>query len=820
MVVKDRTANMDLIDELELSERAYHLKELFFECPVSVKVDRSVLATQSWQETEGEPLDIRRAKLLKKICEGLAIGIEKGQKLVGGMTDTFRGSQVIIEFSTMWTEWLLKDLASLEEGETEVRFSGSAEKGTVTPETKAALEEMVNYWKGRTPGDKIRAKTKELMGSWYDDTLKSGGTFLQDGAPFDDIIPRFNRLVKEGLRGHIKEAEERIQAWRDNREHDVDKLYFWQASVISCEAAIILANRYAELAKSMAAKEEDPEWRAELLEIARTCERVPENPARTFREALQTVHLIFTALSLENWSPPTGLGRMDRYLYPFFQQDLAEGRLTLQEAAELLGDLFVFCIKQEIMQTGPMMAFMQKGQLISIGLAGTDEKGEDVCNELSYLFLHVLGLLKTPEPHLMIGWHKGIPNWMMRKALDANWKAGGGMPHFQNVDAIVDLMVRRGVSLENARNWEAHGCSQVTSADQSAGMMDGYPNVVFPVDLVLHNGMGSRRGVQIGPETGDPRNFKTFEEFYKAYQIQLENLLRKVMWHDNIADRLRGEYHRQPLASTLLPGPLEKGKDFAIGGLRNYKMVFKKDRGYVPAGDSLTAVKKLVYDEKKITMAELIDAIDSDFAGERGEEIRQMCANAPKYGNDIDEADFMVRDIAKFGGDILTSIKNVWGDYVAINRNGEAWHTLAGQLIPALPNGRKSGTTLPDASLSPMQGVDRCGPTAVLNSALKANFKEHVPAGIMTLRFSAPLLATPEIRDKVISLMESFMEEGGTYLQYNILDAKKLQEAKVKPEKYRDLLVRVGGYSAFFITLHEDVQDELIRRTEQSLSSV
>jgi len=806
---------MSLIDGLTLSDRAGKLRDEFFECPVYVSAERAALATESWKETEGEPLDIRRAKLLKKVCEGVALGIHKGVRLAGGQTTNYRGIHVHPEFSTMWAEWLLD---SVKEDGTGVEFSGSAERGTISLEDVEVLKEVVKYWKPRTPGTRIREAVKEIFGRWYDDCNRSGGTLLNDGSPFGGLCPTFERVAKEGMRSIIKEAQDRIQDFKDNMQTDVEKLHFWQASIIACEAAITVGKRYANLAKEMAATEEDPEWRAELLEIAKACEWVSENPARTFREAMQSYTLLYTALSLELWCPPDGVGRMDRELYQLYQQDLAEGRLTIEEAAELIADFYVFCIRQEWMLNGPNMGFVQKGQLISVSLCGTDAKGEDVSNELSYLFLHVMGEVKTPEPHLVVGWHKGIPNWLMQKALETNWKCGGGVPQFQNIDVVVDVMHRRGIAVEQARDWTTHGCSQMMAGDSRSTMLDCYPNVALPLDLALHNGIASKRGLRVGVETGDPRNFKTFDEVYEAYKTQAEYMLKRVIWHENIADRLRGQYFRTPLHSVMLRAPLEKGMDYSVGGLHHYKMVYAKDRGYVPTADSLIAIKKLVFEEKKLTMAELLEAVDNNFAGDRGEEIRQMVLSAPKYGNDIDECDIMVRDLASFCGGVITSIKNVWGDYWAVNRNGEVWHTMAGKLLAAMPNGRLSGGPLADASLSPSQGMDRCGPTAVLNSALKADFKQLSPAAIITLRFSAPLLANTEMRDKVVDLTETFFEEGGSYIQYNILDANKLRAAQRHPEKYKDLLVRVAGYSAFFITLHPEVQDELILRTEQSLA--
>ena len=314
----------------------------------------------------------------------------------------------------------------------------------------------------------------------------------------------------------------------------------------------------------------------------------------------------------------------------------------------------------------------------------------------------------------------------MRKAIETNIKVKGGVPQFQNGDHATEYMMKRGVSQESANGWITHGCSQGMPADQRSSMATDYLNVPLCIDLALHNGIASKTGKEIGLKTGDPRHFKTFDEFYDAFKKQVEYVFSRQMWYDRLVDQVKPKYYQQPLVSMLLPGCLEKGKDFAQGGLSHYRITLRKDRGIIPAADSLTAVKKLIYeDSNKLTMDGLLEALDSNFAGDSGEQIRQMCFSVAKYGNDIDEADFMVRDVAKFTGSVIQSQKNIWGFPYAVNRNGQAWHFFAGKRLAALPNGRKAGEPLPDGSLSPMQGLDSGGTTSFLCSALKTEFKNE-----------------------------------------------------------------------------------------------
>ncbi|MBI2854913.1 MAG: hypothetical protein HYX87_08360 [Chloroflexi bacterium] len=806
--------NVDLlrkIDQLNLSQRAAGLKELYLTTQPGVAAEHTALAIQSWRETENEPMDIRQAKLLKKVVEGVPTSIFRGEKLVGSQTKYFRGAYPHSQYGAKYFA------ALIEEGKG-TTLGSPVEKGIITEDDFHILVEAAKFWKGEGFMDKVKQAVQEVMGDWYDDLVETG-TNRFEGMVGGPSCADWKRVIEEGLRSHINEARRCIQRWIDNRENDVDKLHFWQGVIIACEAAITLAHRYSQAARRMAAEETDPAWRAELEEIARVCDWVPENPARTFREALQTYILVRLAANYESPSHTMAAsGRMDQILYPYFQRDLAQGRLTVEEAGDLISDYLLSCARLEWVVEISWREHVQKGRLPSIALCGTDEKGQDASSELTYLILHMAGLAKYPEPHIAIGWHKGIPDWIMRKAIETNCKVGGGVPQFQNCDHFIDLFVRSGVSLESARNWVSVGCSQIQSGDAPSGLATSYINISLCMDLALHNGIAPMTGKRLGPETGDPRIFTTFAELYKAFQIQAEHLISKQLWHDEIVDRMKPQHYRHPFGSALLPSCLEKGMDFQSGGMTHYKLCYKKDRGIIPAADSLIACKKLVFEDKKLTMGELLEAIDSNFAGERGEEIKQMCLDAPKYGNDIDEADLMVRDVARFTGGVILSRKNMFGCNYAVNRNGQSWHLGNGKHVGALPNGREAREVLADGSLSATQGMDRNGPTALLNSALKADFKEQALAGILTVKLPAPLLASEENRDKVKALTERFLADGGTYVQYNILDGNILREAKLHPEKHRDLVVRVGGYSAYFVNLSPKVQDEIIRRTEHSFA--
>lgn len=803
---------LDKIDGLQLSPRAARLKEESFGKP-GIAGERARLAVEAWKETEGEPVDLRYAKVLKKVLEEMPVVIFRGQMLVGNETKYFRGTNPHVDHDSSFLIPLLKEKPGT------LTLGGPVERGIVSQEDYAILIDAIDYFKGKTMSDRTRKVSNDIFGSWYSDLVAAGtlnsNTSNQPGQTYNN-----EKLVNEGLGSIIAEIERRMREFAETEDDDIEKINFWQAAIIALKATIALGKRYSKLASDMAAEEKDPAWRAELEEIAEVFRRVPEHPARTFREALQSIVLIRLAMKMQTGNVvPQSVGLLDQYLYPYFKRDLEEGRLSLEKAAELVSDLFLHLNLSERVMDIVRREHKQKGPNSSIGLGGPNRQGEDASNELTYLILHVMGLIKYVEPHLVIRWHSATPAWLMRKALETNLRAGGGVPQFQNSEHIIRLMTEQGIPLENARYFQTTGCARVEPWDRTATLTQTFTNVPLCIDLALHDGTASKTGKQIGVQTGDPRQFTTYDEFYNAFKKQYEYVVRKQLRHDRCIDRVLVAGHRAPLTSALKSGCLEKGRDFFAGGHFHYDWWLVRDRGFIPTADSLMAVKKLVYDDRKISMGELLEALDSNFKGEGGESIRQLCLAAPKFGNDVDEVDLIARDVARFSAEVIRSEKNIFGEHYCLNRNGSAWHYMAGSRLAALPNGRKAGEALADGSLSPMQGMDRHGPTALLNSVLKADHRES-SASVLNVKFSAALLGSVELRDKVAGLTENFMKKGGNYIQYNILDAAALKDAKRHPEKHRDLIVRVGGYSAYFVNLSSEVQDELIERTEHSLAGI
>jgi formate C-acetyltransferase len=352
-----------------------------------------------------------------------------------------------------------------------------------------------------------------------------------------------------------------------------------------------------------------------------------------------------------------------------------------------------------------------------------------------------------------------------------------------------------------------------TKVDHNGSEGKGAVNVALMLDLTLHRGVSQITGKKVGIDVGDPRDFKTFEDLYGAFKKQYKYVVNRVLWLGTLAQSVEPKYLRFPFNSCITgPGCMEKGQDILITDADHSYGI--SDRAIVDTADSLTAIKKLVFDEKKLTMDELVNALDTNFAGERGEELRQMCLAAPKFGNDIDEADLMVRDVGTFSGSVIMSYKNPFDVPCKISREGLSWHYFGGLGVGALPNGRKSREPLNDGSISPMRGMDKLGPTGVLRSALKAGFKESY-ASCLNQKFSATVMQSPESREKLAVLTDTFFRNGGQHIQYNMVDTAELLDAKAHPEKHRDLVVRVGGFSAYFVMLSPEIQDDIIYRSEQ-----
>jgi pyruvate-formate lyase len=814
MVTKSKPdeALLKEIDSLQLSPRLFQLKDAMFSAPRIISVDRARLAMESWNETEGEDIEIRRAKLFKKVLEGAPIAIYDFDIIAGRETEHLIGAPAFLDETGDCIPGLW------EEGD---RLSRWMEfQKTKSREDKNSLRECARFFAGKTAPDHVNEAWQSVMGTWAQDISDAKGADpTPDSGYFPGVTCRgmWEKLLSKGMRGLIEEAKAGIQRFQKMKEADINKLYFWQSAIIVCEAMINYARRYAGLARRKAEKESNPERRNDLIEIADICKRVPENPAQTFHEALQFMNFIIVGRGLEAMYPLL-VGRIDQYLKPYFEKDLSDGRLTLEKAAELLGSALTLWGMKVIVPVGKTQQETHQFSysINSINIGGVDREGKDATNALSYLVLHMIGLIKISSPTVLINWNSQTPRSLMLKAVETNYKTKGGIPLFENSDHVVASFVNDGTPIGDAREWYGQGCVTPilpTKVDHNGSEGKGAVNVALLLDLTLHRGVSQITGKKVGIDTGDPRKFRTFEELYEAFKKQYQYVVNRVLWLGTLAQSVEPKYLRFPFNSCVTgPSCMQKGQDILITDSDHSYGI--SDRAIVDTADSLTAIKNLVFDEKKLTMGELIKALGTNFAGKKGEEIRQMCLAAPKFGNDIDEADLMVRKVGRFSASVIMGYKNPFNVPCKISREGLSWHYFGGLGVGALPNGRKSKEPLNDGSISPMRGMDKFGPTGVIRSVLKAGFKESY-ASCLNQKFSGTVMQSPDSQEKLAVLTDTFFRNGGQHIQYNLVDTEELLDAKAHPEKHRDLVVRVGGFSAYFVMLSPEIQDDIIYRSTQ-----
>jgi formate C-acetyltransferase len=807
------TSTIDEVNKvIALTDRVKKRKE---ECRAAIPhlcAERSRLVTESWKETEGEPMVIRRAKLFKKVMKGISVVIREGELIVGSQAKYIRGAGPAVDFNPDYAFSLL---------ETEdFKLGGGTRTGEVSEAEKASLLQDARYWKGRAPYDVILKTRREAFGKKIDDLINDIYEAMPCLGPItlpaSERLSDYGKVMNKGLNGIIAEAKEGLKKLSFSVNGDIKKYYFLQAVIITCEAAIMFAHRYAELARNLAGREGDAIRKKELEKIADICEWVPANPARSFYEALQSFWFIHLTVNLESSCIGQTPGRMDQYLYPFYERDLEEGRITRQEAAELLCCLWV---KFEEIEDVKGREYQQAGQLNTtnnITIGGVDKDGRDATNELTYLLLEVTRQLKTAQPLLYLRCHSGTPEELWMKAAEVDRDRGDGNPAFLNDEPVLLNFVSMGIPIQEARDWMGGGCiipfiSHASPPDRPVRF-----NASKVLELTLNNGVDPRTGKQVGLATGDPRDFSSFNELYDAFKKQYDffaTLLAR--WH-RLFWQVRNDYYSLPFASALMDDCISKGMSYMEGGSRYPQRYWVlADRGHQNVADSLAAIKKLVFEEKKISMTDLLQALKVNFEGK--EKLRQMLLAAPKYGNDDGYVDEIFNDLCLWTQRRLTQEKHVLGHNGAMWRGGVTVHYFFGKTVGALPDGRKAWQPLADGSLSPMQGVDVKGPTAVINSASKVNHTEVCVSSLFNMKFFPAVIRSREGIKKFIALIKTYFDRGGYHIQFNLMGQEVLLDARKHPERHRDLLVRVAGYSAYFVDLSPEVQDEIIARTEHTL---
>jgi formate C-acetyltransferase len=694
-------------------------------------------------------------------------------------------------------------------------MSGMIRTAEAIKAEKASLLEDAHYWKGRSPREKIVNTYKEMFGDTVADLKKARIIISPEARPITGRVLDYGKVIEKGLNGIMAEAKERIQRLNFSDIDDFSKLNFLKAVIIACEGAITFANRHAKLAEELAQKEKQPVRKKDLEKIAEICKQVPENPAADFYKALQSFWLTHLCANLEVSASNECPGRMDQYLYPYYRADIENGKITRQEAAELMGCLWVKFAEMDVVKGVTAKQYTQTNQGQNLVIGGVTREGRDATNELTYLILEVTRQLKTAQPSVYIRCHKDTPEELWMRAVEVNRDRRDGQPAFLSDQAVFPFYLSKDLIPEDARDWGSGGCVYPIT-HFSIGDRGIFLNLAKVFELMLNNGVDPNNGKQLGPETGDPRNFKTFDALYDAFKKQLDYFVDLSAKIFRLFWQVRRELYSLPFTSALIGDCIENGRDYLHGGARYPQLSFGlRDRGHQNTADSLTAIKKLVFEEKKISMPELLDALSSNFEGK--EDIQKILKAVPKYGNDDDYADAVFNDLSLWTQRRMAKERHPLGTAMSVGRGGATIHYFIGKNVGALPDGRKAGEPLADGTLSPMRGVDVKGPTAVINSASKVNHTEEAPCSLFNMKLPPNVLRGKEGLRRFAALIKTYFDRGGYHLQFNLMGQEVLFKAKKHPEKYRDLLVRVAGYSAYFVDLSPEVQDDVIARMEHKL---
>lgn len=772
-----------------------------------LSIEKCRLITEIYQQTEGEPLILRRAKAHAHMLDKINIFIRDGELLVGATASKFMGVEIDFIFGC-WAEEAIEELVN--------------EGWGVTPEQKEELKSLRAYWKGKS--------MMEEVGRLYDDELWS---FLQIGVTIPPQKDRtvgvggfassgmnihlgggitqfdYGKILNGGLNAIIREAEEELSKTRPMTEDSMKKREFLEAVIISYKGVISWANRYSILAAELAAKEKDPARKKEHERIAATCKQVPAEPARDFYEAMQSLWFTFLVLA----GSTTSFARFDQYMYPFFKKDIESGKITDEDALELLQ-----CLRLKDMEINSVRGYkgarekwsgMAKWNNMLIG--GQTPEGKDATNALSYLVLEAAFRCRTPHHTVTVRVWDGTPEALLMKGLELV-RTGMGMPAFISDRSYIEMLLSNGMPLNVARDFAVGGCLDVAVMGRSRAMALSPFNLPKTLELFLNNGVQPETGRQVGPRT-DPESYKSFDELMEAWKkhcyhyqrafAQVLNILIKAT-HDKVPD---------PFQSALFVDALKLGRH-----MWDRKMPYENECGMMAIGvinvaDSLAAIKRLVYDDKTVTMKKLKEALAANWEGEEYSQIRKMCLAAPKFGNNTDYVDSIAADIFRYWAESVPTFESYHGGKIQPSAVSLVSHWPGGMSTGATPDGRYAGEILADGTVSPVQGRDTNGPTAVMLSAAKID-QTPFQSTLLNIKFHPSTLQTAEDLRKLASMIRTYFGLGGRHVQFNVIDRDTLIDAQKKPDEYRDLLIRVAGYSTYFTLLNKPVQDEIIARTE------
>lgn len=785
------------------TERTRKLREQSVQAVPKLCMERARLVTEAYEKFAGtSETPILRAQVFKYLMENRTLCINDGELIIGEKGVAPQHAPSFPELCCHTTD----DLSVMDQRKY-IFFK-------VDDEARKIQDMIVTpYWESRS----LRKLLLDHMTPEWKACYESGifTEFMEQRGPGHTVAD--GKMYRKGFldfKKDIQESLNKLDFMKDPSAYE--KKIQLEAMSIVCDGIMILAKRYADYARELAAAEMDPARKAELLEIADICDVVPAHKPQTFRQALQMywfVHLGVT-IELNPWDALSP-GRLDQHLNPFYQAEMEAGTLTRDQARELLE---CFWIKFNNQPAPPKVGITLKESstytdFANLNTGGVKPDGSDGVNDVSYLILETMDEMKLLQPSSNVQISRKTPQEFLKKACEVSRK-GWGQPAFYNTDAIIQEMLRAGKELEDAREGGASGCVETGAFGKEAFILTGYLNIPKIFQITLHNGVDEMTGQQLGLETGDPRHFNSYEELYEAFCKQLKHFVDIKVRGNNVIESLYAKNMPVPFLSVVTSDCIAKGKDYNAGGAR-YNTNYIQGVGIGTITDSLAAIRYNVYDKKRFSMDELLTAMDKDFEG--CDELHHLVSNrTPKYGNDDDYADAIMTQVFNTYHDEVTGRPNMKGGVYRVDMLPTTCHVYFGSVMGAGPNGRRAKKPLSEG-ISPEKSADRKGPTAVIRSCAKM---DHLKTGgtLLNQKFTPGVVAGEQGIDNMAALIRAYFNMDGHHIQFNVVDKKTLLDAQERPDDYRDLIVRVAGYSDHFHNLSKDLQDEIIGRTEQTFN--
>jgi len=784
-----------------MNERIRKLRVKSLKAKPVISAERALLLTEFYQSgrTDRVSIPVSRALALKYILENKRIGIASGELIVGERGPEAKATPTYPEICVH----SLSDLKILHE-RPKVSYASDART------RQAFRDTIIPFWRGRSIRDRIFREVDEPWRQAYEAGVFT--EFMEQRAPGHTVLD--DKIYHHGFLDFQKRIAARIAKLDFYTDPDaLAKREELVAMSIAADALMAYAGRYARLAHETARRTRDPRRRRELYGIAETCARVPALAPRTFGEALQYYWFVHLGVVTEfNTWDSFNPGRLDQHLFPFYKRDIRRGIMTRDGAREMLQ---AFWIKFNNQPAPPKVGVTAQESntytdFCLINLGGVKPDGTDAVNELSYLILDVIEEMRILQPSSMVQVSARNPDDFLKRALRII-RTGFGQPSVFNTDAIIKEMVRQGKSLIDARNGGASGCVEAGCFGKESYILTGYFNLVKVLEVALNNGVDPQTGSVIGVRSGDPDKFRSYVQLFAAYRKQLKHFIDVKIRGSNIVEQLYARYLPTPFLSLLIDDCIENGRDYHAGGAR-YNTSYIQGVGIGTITDSLTALKYQVFDQRRIGLSRFRKILLKDYTG--AEHIRQsLLDDTPKYGNDDDYADKILKQVFESFFAAVDGRPNTKGGTYRVNLLPTTVHVYFGSKVGATPDGRKAGQPLSEG-ISPVQGKDRYGPTSVIKSAAKI---DHIRTGgtLLNQKFTPQLLSDERSLDKLVALIRAYFKMNGHHIQFNVVTADTLLDARRYPEKYRDLIVRVAGYSDYFVDLTPELQEEIIRRTEQ-----